>query len=245
VTWTALRGAVAYNVFIGVSPASLYHSTVFKNTVTLLTVGTGANANTTNLTGSSLEFTGILGQIEAEATTGQYTSLDGATLTSDTAGGITEFDALLKQMWDTYRLGPSMILCHSTQARDITKKIGSSSNLAYRIYLEDGQRNVVGGIYVGAYLNKFASSFAEGFPAEIPIKIHPNMPEGTILFVVESLPYPNNQVPNVWEMETLQEYTQYEFAQTQRRYEFGIYCQEVLKGYYTVGQAAIVNVKPG
>ena len=148
-------------------------------------------------------------------------------------------------MWDTYRLGPDMILVNSQQAADITKLIGSSSNLAYRIVLQDGQRNVVGGMFVGSYLNKFASSFAEGIPNEVPIFIHPYMPPGTILLPVMRLPYPNNQVPNVWEIETLQEYTQYEWALTQRKYEFGIYWQSVLKPYFPKAQGYIQCIKAG
>jgi hypothetical protein len=241
----ALRGAVAYNVFCDLNPGTPdYLATVFTNRYTALAEGTGAEANTTDLTGSALEFDGLIKQVEANNGS-LFVSKDNGTLTSDGAGGITEFDSILKSMWDTYRLGPTRILCNSAQARDITKKIGSSANLSYRIVLEDGQRNVVGGIYVGAYLNKFASSFADGVPNEVPIHIHPNLPNGTILFIVEALPYPNNQVPNVWEVETLQEYTQYEWALTQRRYEFGIYSQEVLKGYFPAAQASLVCVAEG
>jgi hypothetical protein len=244
-TWAAVKGAVAYNVFTDDGSGMKYHSTVTVCEAVITAVGTGAAPNTSDLTGSALEFDGVISFIEKNASAGLFIDQESAPLTSDGSGGITEFDDVLQEMWDTYRLGPTCILVNAQQARDITKKIGGSSNLSYRIYLEDGQRNVVGGIFVGAYLNKFASSFAEGFPAEIPIKIHPNLPPGTILFIVETLPYPNNQVPNVWEVETLQEYTQYEWALSQRRYEFGIYSQEVLKSYYDVAQAAIVCVSPG
>ncbi len=251
-TWPALKGAVAYNVFFtsagGAVATARWTATVTVNAYTVTAVPAGGNqvANTTNKTGDAKEFDGIIGQIEVNASPAAlFKSMDNVVLTSDTAGGITEFDDIMKAMWDNYRLGPSEILVNSAQARDITKKIGSSSNLAYRVYLQDGQRNIVGGIFVGSYLNKFASSFAEGFPNEVPIRIHPYVPNGTILFPVYALPYPNNQVPNVWEVETLQEYTQYEFALTSRRYEFGIYAQEVLKGYFPKAQAAIVNVKEG
>lgn len=250
VAWPALKGAVAYNVFMddGAAGAKRFVKTVFTNRTNVAAYpGAGAAPNTLNKSGSALEFTGVIGQIETDANlpAAHFKSLDDATLTSDGAGGIVEFDDILKSMWDNFRLGPTAILVNSAQSRDVTKKIGSSSNLAYRIYLQDGQRNVVGGIYVGSYLNKYASSFAEGFPNEVPIKIHPDLPTGTIVFIVESLPYPSNQVPNVWEIEALQEYTQYEWALASRRYEFGIYFQEVLKGYYSRAQAVLVCVKEG
>lgn len=247
-TCAARKGAVAYNWYIGADGGTLYYAatTTVPHYKFLALVGSGNTKNTADQTGNAAEYDGLINSIEQNASPAAlFVDKADTTLTSDSAGGITEIDAILKAMWDNYRLGPSEILVNSQQAMDITKKIGASSNLAYRIMLQDGQRNVVGGMYVGSYLNKFASSFAEGFPNDVPIKIHPNMPPSTILFPVYSLPYPNNQVPNVWEVETLQEYTQYEWALSQRKYEFGIYWQSVLKSYFPKAQAAIVGVKAG
>lgn len=246
-TWAAVAGAVAYNVFIddGAAGPLTWHSKVFVNAATVTSLGTGGAPNTDDQTGSALEYDGLIASIERASGTTLWTSLDNAKLTSDNAGGINEIDTVLKAMWDTYRLGPNEILVNSQQAQDITKLIGGSGNLAYRVTLQDGQRNVVGGIYVGSYLNKFASSFAEGIPNEVVIRIHPNLPPSTILFPVYELPYPNNQVPNVWEVENLQDYTQYEWALSQRKYEFGIYWQSVLKSYFPKAQAALVCVQSG
>lgn len=245
-TFDDVKGAVAYNVFVtdpGDAVAlAKFHSTITVNTLVVLVLGTGVVGNTTDLTGDALEFDGIISQIETNATGNLYKSLDGAKLTSDTAAGIVEFDDILEEMWNVYRLGPSQIIVNAQQAKDVTKIIGGSTGVSMQIYLQDGQRNIVGGVYVGAYLNKFASAFAEGFPNEIPINIHPDLPAGTIIFYVGTLPYPNNQVPNVWEIEALQEYTQYEWALATRRYEFGIYHQEVLKGYFPKAQATLVCV---
>lgn len=249
-TWPAVKGAVAYNVFVtaagGAVGTATYKMTVTTNfaLVTTLAVSASTNVgNTGDQTGNALHFDGVIAQIETNANASLFVDQANASLTSDGTGGIVEFDTMLKNMWDLYKLGPTAIFVNSQEAQTITKKIGGSSSLSYRIYLQDGQRNVTGGIYVGAYLNKFASSFAEGFPNEIPIKIHPNLPQGTILFYVETLPYPNNQIPNVWEIETLLEYTQYEWALTSRKYEFGIYAMQVLKGYFNAAQGAIVGVK--
>jgi hypothetical protein len=247
--WPAVKGAVAYNVFVSDEGGSTrkYLATTTVNGYTIKTTAASTNVpNTADKTGNSLEYDGFIASIEGNASPAAlFKDMANGTLTSDSAGGISEIDAILKAMWDSYRLGPNEILVNSQQALDITKKIGSSSNLAYRIMLQDGQRNVTGGIYVGSYLNKFASSFAEGIPNEVPIRIHPNMPASTILFPVYALPYPNNQVPNVWEIENRQEYTQYEWALSQRRYEFGIYWQSVLKSYFPKAQAAMVGVAAG
>lgn len=243
--WGAKKGAVAYNGFVQKDAGSYYYqwtSTATKKIWTTAFVGSGNVPNTGDATASALEFDGIISQLEKNANASLFVDQGGVTLTSDGSGGITEFETMLRNMWELYKLGPTMILCNSQEAASITKLIGSDTGLQHTIYLQDGQKDIVGGIFVGSYLNKFSSSFAEGIPNNVPIKIHPNLPPGTILFLVETLPYPNNQVPNVWEVETNQEYTQYEWALSQRRYEFGIYVIEVLKGYFPVAQGAIVGV---
>jgi hypothetical protein len=242
-TWAAVKGAVAYNVYVDKDGGGFKYQTTVTSCKFIQksfdAAGNSPNAN--DLTAGANDFEGVIAQIE-KAAGGDFTDLKGAALASDGAGGIVEFDDVLRRLWDNHRLGPTAILVNAQESQSITKLIGSSSNLAFRIYLRDGQRDIVGGIYVSAYLNKFSSSFAEGVPQEIPIKIHPFLPASSILFLTESLPYPNNQVPNAWEMSVLQEYTQYEWALVQRRYEFGIYLREVLKAYFPKSNAALVCV---
>jgi len=106
--------------------------------------------------------------------------------------------------------------------------------------------DVVGGIFVNGYLNKFASTISQQsgspIPDIIPIMVHPFLPPGTILFLSERLPYANNNVPNVFEVETQQEYADFEWARNQRKYEHGIYANEVLKLYFPAGSGIIRNV---
>lgn len=247
-TWTALRGAVAYNVFVvdnaGGVPAK-FLATVSTNAYTVLAEGAGANPNLTNLTGSAREYTGILGSIEANANGAQFTSLNDGTLTSDGATGITQIDDLLQRMWDTYRLGPTRALMHAEQFGDISRKVSGSTPLAMRINITDGQKDLTGAVAVTSYLNKFASSFAEGIPNSFPLQVHPDMPPGTILFVVERVPYPIPGLTTTWEMEVAQEYLQMDFPRTQLKWEYGIYWIETLKSYFPVAQGALVGIKKG
>jgi hypothetical protein len=167
----------------------------------------------------------------------------GTGLTADNAGGIVEFDLILKALWDHHRIGPSLCLVNSQEAGNITKKIGGSTGLGFRVQAAQGDKSIVGGIYVSAYLNKYSSSLTPGNPDQIPIMIHPFLPPGTIVFLSESLPYPDNQVPRVLEVETQQEYADFEWARVQRVYEHGVYVNEVLKHYFPAGCALIRGVK--
>lgn len=245
--WPAVKGAVAYNVYVDLAASGtfVYQTTVTVPKVVLTAfVAVGNVPNVVDMSGSALEYDGFLTQIERAAglPAGHFKDMQAASLSSDGTAGIVEFDDILLSMWNNFRLGPDVIYCNANESKNITKLIGSSTPLSLRIQVKDGASDLTGGIYVGSYLNKFSSAFAQGVPRDIPIRIHPFLPQGTILFVTHRLPYPTNQVPAVWEVETLMEYTQFEWPMVQRRYEFGIYHMQVLKGYFSKAQAAIVGV---
>lgn len=244
-TWTSVPGAFAYNVY-SVSAATTGHkytATVTSNTYTLTAVpGSGNAVNSADATADTKDFDGLYAQLTAAGAGTYIKDMAGATLTGDNAGGITQFDDLLQSLWDNRRIGPTIMLVNSKDALSITKAIGASSNLAYRVMLSDGRKDVVGGIFISGYLNKFTSSLTPGSPDVIPILIHPYLPPGTILFLSERLPYPNNNVPNVFELDVLQEYTDYQFAVTTRNYEHGVYCHEVLKVFFPAGCGIIRGV---
>jgi hypothetical protein len=102
----------------------------------------------------------------------------GAPLTSDSAGGIIEIDTVLKSMWDNYRLSPDTMWVNSQEALNISRKILSGSQTAaQRFVFESSQDLVGGGIMVRTYLNRFSMQGG----SVIDIRVHPNMPAGTIL----------------------------------------------------------------
>jgi hypothetical protein len=262
-TVAPVAGAHAYAWFVGGTAATgqtlaaitfinSYKITSIPGTQTLATAGTA------DASGRSVDFDGLLAQVwggtsltSVQALTNGtlYTSANsapiivmntgtagtGTGLTADNAGGIAEFDALLQYLWDNVRLGPQRVLVSGQDVANITKKIAASTGLVYRIGLQDGDTNLVGGVKVRAYLNKFTGD-------EILIETHPTVPKGTIIFETDLVPYPNSQVPNVLEMEVLQEYALFEWARTQRNYPHGVYANAVLKHYFPAAFGMIVNV---
>src|SRR3546814_4787271 len=86
-----------------------------------------------------------------------YRSLDGASLSTDNAGGIVEIDVALKSFWDNYRLTPDTIWVSSDQALAISQKIlATNSSGAYRIVVNMEQGMIAGGVMVATYLNRFS-----------------------------------------------------------------------------------------
>ena len=98
-----------------------------------------------------------------------------------------------------------------------------------------------GGVMVRTYLNKFSMAG----PKTLDIRIHPNMPSGTVLMTSKTLPYPLSNVGNVMQIRTRQDYYQIEWPPRARRYECGVYADEVLQNYFPPSLALITNIGNG
>jgi hypothetical protein len=114
-------------------------------------------------------------------------------------------------------------------------------NSAQRFTFNVDQGMIAGGTSVKSYNNKFAM----GGVVEIPIRLHPNMPAGTILFMTRQLPYPLSNVSNVLQVRTRRDYYQIEWPQRSRKYEYGIYADEVLQNYFPPAFGIITNIANG
>ena len=283
-SWTALRGAVAYNVYINNTHGGpLYYQ--FTTTSTKVTICTAAGyatfvgapatypvatygtpvivaalatsgniPNTNDLTSDALSFDGLIPQFQAnansqyrDATTGSlylgggyWKDMQGAQFTTDNANGINEIDVALKSLWDTARIGPTRMLVNSQEAESIGKLLtqgGTSLGTVRWNQTIGADGTVTGGLVASGYRNKFTD------PRIIPIEIHPFLAPGTVLMLSERLPFPRTNVPTPFQLEVLREYTSYDWANVQRKWEFGVYGRECLKVYFPAGTASIVGVQ--
>lgn len=249
----AVRGAVAYAWFFGATAGTEVLAAITTvNSVQLLAAGAGtqtaASLPSSDNSRNTLIFDGLLQFAFVSANNAYFNSLPvgvagtGTPLTSDGAGGIQEIDAMLKSMWDNYRLSPSVLYVNSQELANVGKKIlaGSSSG-AQRFVFEAKQGIIAGGTMVRSYINKFSMNGM----VEIPIMLHPNMPAGTILAYTERLPYPLSNVTNVAQIRARRDYYQIEWPLRSRKYEYGIYCDEVLQHYFPPSLGVITNIGNG
>jgi hypothetical protein len=244
-TVTAVRGAVAYAWYWGASAAAATLGAITTVNTATLTTDAGAGTQTGNDLPASdnsvnnLVFDGLLTQAMKSGSNAYYRSLDGATLTADGAGGIVEIDVALKSFWDNYKLTPDTVWLSSDAALTISQKIlAGNANGAYRIVVNMEQGMMVGGVMVATYLNRFSMNGAN----VLKIRIHPNMPAGMILFTSQSIPYPVSGVGNVMQVRTRQEYYQIEWPLRTRKYEYGVYADEVLQHYFPPSMGVIANI---
>ena len=248
VSCAAVPGAAAYAWFLGSSSTNgtcVAITTVNIATLTTLktagapptyyadTVSTNFDADHSR---NARVFDGILGIAAASGSGATITSLDGGKLNGDSAAGIVEIDALLRTMATSFKVSPETMWVNFQQIPDITSKVmsGGSGAQLYHIVMTEGaaQGSVMAGTRVTSYQNKFALDPAK---QSLAVRVHPDIPPGTILFTSQQLPpisFPDANISGVLEVETLQEYTQMEWPLTDRQYESGVYVTSVLKCYF-------------
>jgi hypothetical protein len=228
--------------------------------VTALKVGSSYQDNSTN----QLVFDGVLSQIYGSVTgsapgtamstnpslpvvaTGSLgiSANSGAIILNMSAGNtgltisgqnVTEFDAVLQAAWDQYKVPFDRILMSSTDiVINLAPFLNSFTGTDYLFMAQaDGTPSrIVAGRRVTTYMNKVTNT-------TLDIDVHPNVPPGTVIFWSDRIPYELAGISNVLELHTRQDYYQMEWPIVQMRYEFGVYCDEVLIGWFMPAFAVI------
>lgn len=153
----------------------------------------------------------------------------------------TEIDSVLRAAYDQYKIGFDRILI---SAVDVLNTFGAmlgqaSTANGFRLWFDADQETgrIVAGRRVTSYLNKF-------FNNTLDVEVHPYIPPGCILFWSDRSPYELSGVANLLEAKVRQDYYQIQWPWRSRRYEYGVYCDEVFPCYFTPAFAAIINVNP-
>ncbi len=248
-TVEAVPGAAGYAWFLGASAGAgnAFFAGVTTLNTTVLTAVPADTEQAANYTGSGndysfnpLAFDGLIPQ--ALASNGYFKSLDGAPLTGDGANGIVEINAVLKYMWDTYKISPTRMYGGSGVVDSIVKiALSSASNAGFLIMLQNAVDSV-GNLVIGTAVAQYVNRFAFGGAKPIPLEIHPNMPDGHLFFDLEVNPYPTANIAQARCVRTRRDYFQVIWPIRTRQYENGIYGDECLQVYVPYGMALISNI---
>ena len=171
-----------------------------------------------------------------------FSDQDGAVLTSDSAGGISEINDDLKAFAMDYHTGPTAIVASPQTVLAMSSKIASQSMM--RFELTKQQDNFVGGIMVGGYLNRFAKDY--GMNSSIDIISHVKIPDGFILYLDETLPPATYRYANdgrCWALDVLRPYNYFPLASTDLNINFNIWFLETLKCFYPLAQGVRAGVR--
>lgn len=255
---TAIKGAVAYAWYFGKSGAQKLEKITTINSAYFDTVlGTGQALS--DLTGAvdysknaSYAFDGLL-YSAFNSSLAYYVALatgtagTGTPLASSGRGSITQIDTMLEAFWNNYKLSPDELYVNAQELNNIITKVLYNSSTAplVRFNLDVNEQNptMVAGQTVGYYFNPFTVNGGQ----IIPIRLHPNLPPGTIFAWCQNLPayYQSANVPQVAEVQCRRDYYQIPWPLHTRANETGVYAEEVLKVYAPFALGVISNIGNG
>jgi hypothetical protein len=255
-----VNGAVAYAWYVGPAGSETLQAVTTINSATFaapLTAGQQAATAITadNSRNSTLAFDGLL-TVGFNPVNGAYvqalaagTAGSGTFLTASGRGSVVEIDNMLVQMWNSYRLSPTVIYVNAQEQRNITSKCLTNASgplIRYNV-AADGDNGGPYGVSASGVVRWYYNPFSVDAGFDIPVKVHPDLPPGTILVLCERLPvwYQSNQTPNVAEVLTRRDYYRVDWPLRTRRREFGVYAEETLAVYAPFGVGILTNIGNG
>ena len=257
---TSVNGAVAYAWYIGAAGSETLQAITYINSVAIAApLVAGTQAATAIIADSSrnasIAFDGLLTVGFNPVNNAYVQSLAAGTagvgtfLTSSGRGSVVEIDNMLTQMWNAYRLSPTVLYVNVQEQKNITNKCLTSASgplIRYNISA-DSDRGGPYGVSASGVVRWYYNPFSVDGGFDIPIKVHPDLPPGTILAYCEHLPvwYQSSQAPNVAEVLTRRDYYRVDWPLRTRRREYGVYTEEVLAVYAPFGIGILNNIGNG
>lgn len=183
---------------------------------TVPTINTAAD----NGSAGTNEFNGLLATITGDYVDGNVIVQHGSGLNSGatlidaagsqftvSGGGIQQLDNFNKQYYNATKLGPSEYKVSSQEANSLSAIVLNNPGAVTYLTMDDaqGRGQIVAGGRVGSYVNRITGE-------QIPIKVYPHIPPGTMTPVRDSVPYPNADISRVMEMRCLDDLYNYVYG---------------------------------
>lgn len=233
----AVKGAVAYDWYVGTSATQYYYTTTTVASVTITNVYTAAQALPTTLpllsttaapstaptadtSNSTNWYNGIIA-----STLGDYGSTGPVTPGTGTAtgatwidnggnapalsgGGVDILDTINDKIWASVQLSPTAYMMNSLQGDEISKLIlGSSSATTFLPPTDADARTNLAG---GGFIGRYVNRAAGGVP--VAIEIHPRVAPGTIIARCDRVPFPGSNIGSVFEVRCQYDTMRFDYA---------------------------------
>ena len=163
---------------------------------------------------------------------GNWTDMGGGSFTPQGNGLVKEIETDLSTLYSNWQAQPDAIWCSIDVRESLDQAmIYSSTGTNSFIFTSsgDGDRKLTGGFVYTGYKSKYSIN-PEG-AAVIPIRLHPMFPPGTMLYDINTNPYPHSRVPAVRQFLLQRDYYAVEWPVVTRQWTFGTYVHEVLAHY--------------
>lgn len=149
-------------------------------------------------------------------------------------------DAITKNVflphWLQYKADVDEAWCHAIESIAITDLTLGAAGNPYRINVGEGDVGVSSGYRVDRIVNKVTGK-------SVAVTVHPYAEQGNILFLSYGLPFPNSEVPNVWEMRMVQDYMQIDWPVIQMSYDTSTFTFGALVGYAPAYNAVLSGIQ--
>lgn len=148
-------------------------------------------------------------------------------------GSITEIDSILFQIQQAALTGPTKIYLSTDQVPAFRSAfmVGATGSTAMNYFFPNGGPTGDGsGLAVNGRIAKYHNIFGLPGGEFVDVIQHPYLPAGTILFDVDKLQetYANSRLGETRGVFVRRDTYGIEYAQTSRKYPFGVYSEEVL-----------------
>jgi hypothetical protein len=153
--------------------------------------------------------------------------------------GLADIDNLLAGMYLQAAGDPDYIIMNPLDNVRLTNLVVSAGQLRYVVQAGESaeQTHLTAQYRVTRYLNKSTGR-------EIPIILDRYCPQGYMVFLPVSVPFPVPEVSAAIEIETNQEYWGVDFAVTDSNFRFADYVDETVKVYFLGGLGVIRGIYP-
>lgn len=176
----------------------------------------GATVPTADSTNDSHAFNGVFDQLEGGANF-YNKALNAAIALSDIDNACVDryqtVKAFIQELWMDVR--------SRQKVKDLVLSNGTNAN-GYRI--EIGQNGQMAGLSVSAILNPASNQ-------EMPINVDPWFKAGGVIGLSKTLPFPNSEISNVWEMKLPQDYLAIDWPVIDMNYRNSVIAYGALVGY--------------
>lgn len=229
-TWTAVSGALAYNVYASAADAGGADpgdgSRYFYGTsgYTSFTVGAAGRVTSGAVVPTSDTGTGdtnaYQGWIQNSVANGAYTANLNAALSGSS---ITQFQDAFFSLYQSTKGNPDEVWVTPQVRQDVSNLIMNGATQPYRLTYDPNQQGgVIAGVFVPTVLNETTGK-------AVPITVHPWLPKGNAVIAQYTLPFATAFGSNLCaEVVCVQDYMQIQWPMTTLRYESTVWWMSVL-----------------
>jgi len=193
---------------------------------------TGATVPIVDTTNSANDFLGVFRTLDADSSfynKALDTDLSLADIDNACVDRFDNFKVFLQEAWTTARI--------RQRIKDQVLNNGTNAS-GYRVVL-DNANTTVGetlGLTVSGILNPANNLI-------MPLNVEPWFKAGSLALLSRTLPFPNSNIPNVWEMMLVQDYLGIDWPVIDVNYRNSVIAYGALIGYYPAGNAWIRRIK--